>query len=166
MDTQFTCVWTKVYQVYRVDPKLFYTVEARCNNFIPCNDKELTCVVCTKWQTMGLTAVFFICQLCINKLVYFKTIVYVDLLLNSTQWHWGINKLMHVHGRCYIFVQFPDLRPCWVVLFQCWAITFTVCKSEVIMLNPEWMLSGISKICTHNALFRVPIMLALYAPIG
>jgi len=27
---------------------LFYTVEAVCNQFIPCSDKELTCVVCTK----------------------------------------------------------------------------------------------------------------------
>ena len=28
--------------------RLFYTVEARCNQFIPCSDKEVTCVVCTK----------------------------------------------------------------------------------------------------------------------
>ena len=30
------------------DGKLFYRVEAQCNHFIPCSDKELTCVVCTK----------------------------------------------------------------------------------------------------------------------
>ena len=28
--------------------KLYYTAEARCGHFIPCSDKELTCVVCTK----------------------------------------------------------------------------------------------------------------------
>ena len=30
------------------DGYLFYTVEAKCNQFIPCSDKELTCVVYTK----------------------------------------------------------------------------------------------------------------------
>jgi len=50
--TQFTCMDKSLEQVpgSGVDSngKLFYTVEVYCNHFIPCSDKELTCVVCTK----------------------------------------------------------------------------------------------------------------------
>ena len=50
--TQFTCVDESVEQISAsgasTDGKLFYTVEAQCGYFIPCSDKELTCVVCTK----------------------------------------------------------------------------------------------------------------------
>ena len=50
--TQFTCIDESVEQIPgsggNTDGKLFYTVEAHCNHFIPCSDKELTCVVCTK----------------------------------------------------------------------------------------------------------------------
>ena len=50
--TQFTCVDRSLEQVpgsgADTNGKLFYTVEAHCNQFIPCSDKELTCVVCTK----------------------------------------------------------------------------------------------------------------------
>ena len=49
--TQHTCVDKSVEQVPRSGAKnngyLFYTVEALCHH-IPCSDKELTCVVCTK----------------------------------------------------------------------------------------------------------------------
>jgi len=50
--TKYTCMDESLAQIsgsggdtngYR-----FYTVEAVCNHFIPCGDKELTCVVCTK----------------------------------------------------------------------------------------------------------------------
>ena len=50
--TQFTCIDESLEQIpgsgSNTDGKLFYTVEAHCNHFIPCSDKELTCVVCTK----------------------------------------------------------------------------------------------------------------------
>ena len=50
--TQFTCVDESLEQISgsggSTDGKLFYTVEAHCGQFIPCSDKELTCVVCTK----------------------------------------------------------------------------------------------------------------------
>ncbi|XP_065907868.1 uncharacterized protein [Dysidea avara] len=50
--TQYTCM-DKTLQMIpgsgaNTDGRLFYTVEAQCNHFIPCSDKELTCVVCTK----------------------------------------------------------------------------------------------------------------------
>ena len=49
--TQFTCIDEGVEQIPEsggnTDGKLFYTVEAHCGPFIPCSDKELTCVVCT-----------------------------------------------------------------------------------------------------------------------
>ena len=50
--TQFTCIDESVEQIpasgSNTNGKLFYTVEAHCGHFIPCSDKELTCVVCTK----------------------------------------------------------------------------------------------------------------------
>ena len=50
--TQYTCVDEDLGQIPgsggNTDGRLFYTVEAKCGNFIPCSDKELTCVVCTK----------------------------------------------------------------------------------------------------------------------
>ena len=50
--TQFTCIDESVEQIpasgSSTNGKLFYTVEAHCDHFIPCSDKELTCVVCTK----------------------------------------------------------------------------------------------------------------------
>ena len=50
--TQFTCVDKSVSQIpgsgANTDGYLFYTVEAYCSHHIPCSDKELTCVVCTK----------------------------------------------------------------------------------------------------------------------
>ena len=50
--TQYTCVDRGLEQIpgsgESTAAKLFYTVEAYCNQFIPCSDKELTCVVCTK----------------------------------------------------------------------------------------------------------------------
>ena len=50
--TQYTCVDESLEQIpgsgSSTDGKLFYTVEAHCGQFIPCSDKELTCVVCTK----------------------------------------------------------------------------------------------------------------------
>ncbi|XP_065908939.1 uncharacterized protein [Dysidea avara] len=50
--TQFTCIDNNVEQIPgsggNTDGKIFHTVEAHCNHFIPCSDKELTCVVCTK----------------------------------------------------------------------------------------------------------------------
>jgi len=50
--TQFTCIDRTLEQIpgsgSNTDGKLFYTIEAHCNHFIPCSDKELTCVVCTK----------------------------------------------------------------------------------------------------------------------
>ena len=50
--TQFTCIDESVGQIpasgSNADGYLFYTVEARCGYHIPCSDKELTCIVCTK----------------------------------------------------------------------------------------------------------------------
>ena len=50
--TQYTCVDKNLEQIPGTgannDARLLYTVEAHCNHFIPCSDKELTCVVCTK----------------------------------------------------------------------------------------------------------------------
>ena len=50
--TQYTCVDESLEQISGSgadsNGKLFYTVEAHCGHFIPCSDKELTCVVCTK----------------------------------------------------------------------------------------------------------------------
>ncbi|XP_065907928.1 uncharacterized protein [Dysidea avara] len=50
--TQFTCIDKSLEMIpgsgASTDGYLFYTVEAHCNHFIPCSDKELTCVVCTK----------------------------------------------------------------------------------------------------------------------
>ena len=50
--TQYTCVDESVGQIpasgSNTNGYLFYLVEAVCNHFIPCSDKELTCVVCTK----------------------------------------------------------------------------------------------------------------------
>ncbi|XP_065907907.1 uncharacterized protein [Dysidea avara] len=50
--TQFTCIDKSLEMIpgsgANTDGSLFYTVEAHCNHFIPCSDKELTCVVCTK----------------------------------------------------------------------------------------------------------------------
>ena len=50
--TQYTCVDQSVEQIPRsgadTGGKLFYTVEAGCGQQIPCSDKEITCVVCTK----------------------------------------------------------------------------------------------------------------------
>jgi len=48
--TKYTCMDESLAQISGGDTNgyLFYTVEANCNHFIPCGDKELTCVVCTK----------------------------------------------------------------------------------------------------------------------
>ena len=50
--TQFTCIDESVGQIpasgASTNGKLFHLVEAQCGHFIPCSDKELTCVVCTK----------------------------------------------------------------------------------------------------------------------
>ena len=50
--TQFTYMDKSLEQIpgsrASTDGRLFYTVEAYCGHFIPCSDKELTCVVCTK----------------------------------------------------------------------------------------------------------------------
>jgi len=50
--TQYTCVDKSLEQIpgSGVDTNgyLFYTMEVKCGHFIPCSDKELTCVVCTK----------------------------------------------------------------------------------------------------------------------
>ena len=50
--TQYTCVDESLEPIpgsgADTNGYLFYTVEAHCNHFIPCSDKELTCVVCTK----------------------------------------------------------------------------------------------------------------------
>ena len=48
--TQSTCVDKSLEQKpgsgADTNGKLSYTVEAHCDHFIPCSDKELTCVVC------------------------------------------------------------------------------------------------------------------------
>ena len=50
--TQFTCMDNSLGQIPgsggNTGGKLFYLVEANCGHFIPCSDKEVTCVVCTK----------------------------------------------------------------------------------------------------------------------
>ena len=50
--TQYTCVDKSLEQIPGSGGNnggyLFYTIEAQCGSFIPCSDKELTCVVCTK----------------------------------------------------------------------------------------------------------------------
>ena len=50
--TQYTCMDKSVEQIPgsggSTNGYLLYTVEAHCGHFIPCSDKELTCVVCTK----------------------------------------------------------------------------------------------------------------------
>ena len=50
--TQFTCIDKSLEQIPGSGPStngyLFYTVEAYCGHHIPCSDKEVTCVVCTK----------------------------------------------------------------------------------------------------------------------
>ena len=49
--TQFTCIDESLEQIpgsgRDTNGYLFYTTEAHCGHFIPCSDKELTCVVCT-----------------------------------------------------------------------------------------------------------------------
>ena len=50
--TQFTCMDKSLEQIPGSggdnNGYLFYRAEAHCGYFIPCSDKELTCVVCTK----------------------------------------------------------------------------------------------------------------------
>ena len=50
--TQFTCMDKSLEQIPAsgadTNGYLFYTAEAHCGQQIPCSDKELTCVVCTK----------------------------------------------------------------------------------------------------------------------
>ena len=50
--TQYTCVDKSLEQIPgsggNTNGYSLFTVEAHCNHFIPCSDKELTCVVCTK----------------------------------------------------------------------------------------------------------------------
>ena len=50
--TQYTCVDKSLEQIpgsgLGRSGYEFYTVEAKCGNFFPCSDRELTCVVCTK----------------------------------------------------------------------------------------------------------------------
>ena len=50
--TQFTCVDKDLQQIPgsgdNTNGYLFYTAETQCDQHIPCSDKELTCVVCTK----------------------------------------------------------------------------------------------------------------------
>ena len=50
--TQYTCVDKSLEPIpgsgADTNGYLIYTVEAHCNHHIPCSDKELTCVVCTK----------------------------------------------------------------------------------------------------------------------
>ena len=50
--TQYTCVDKSLELIpgsgANTDGYLIYTVEAYCNHHIPCSDKEITCVVCTK----------------------------------------------------------------------------------------------------------------------
>jgi len=50
--TQYTCV-DKSLEMIRgsgadIGGYYFYAVEAKCGHHIPCSDKEITCVVCTK----------------------------------------------------------------------------------------------------------------------
>jgi len=50
--TQYTCVDISLEQIQgsgsNTNGYLFYTVETYCGYHIPCSDKEITCVVCTK----------------------------------------------------------------------------------------------------------------------
>ena len=50
--TQYTCVDKNLEQIpgsgANTNGYLFHTVEAYCGHHIPCSDKEVTCVVCTK----------------------------------------------------------------------------------------------------------------------
>ena len=50
--TKYTCVDETLEQIpgtaTDTNGYLFYPVEAVCGQFIPCSDKEVTCVVCTK----------------------------------------------------------------------------------------------------------------------
>ena len=50
--TQYTCMDESLEQIPGsasiTNGYLFHTVEAYCDHFIPCSDKELTCAVCTK----------------------------------------------------------------------------------------------------------------------
>ena len=50
--TQYTCVDKSLEQIpgsgANTNGYTIYTVEAHCDHHIPCSDKELTCVVCTK----------------------------------------------------------------------------------------------------------------------
>ena len=50
--TQYTCMDESLAQISGSGAGnggyYFYTVEALCNQFIPCSDQEVTCVVCTK----------------------------------------------------------------------------------------------------------------------
>ena len=50
--TQYTCVDKSLEQIpgsaADTNGYLFFTVEAYCDHHIPCSDKEVTCVVCTK----------------------------------------------------------------------------------------------------------------------
>ena len=50
--TQYTCVDKSLEQIpgsgANTNGYLFHTVEAKCGHHIPCSDKEITCVVCTK----------------------------------------------------------------------------------------------------------------------
>ena len=50
--TQFTCIDEGLEQIpgsgANTNGYLLLTVEAHCNHYIPCSEKELTCVVCTK----------------------------------------------------------------------------------------------------------------------
>ena len=50
--TQFICMDNSLELIpgsgVNTDGYLFYAVEAYCGHFIPCSDKELTCIVCTK----------------------------------------------------------------------------------------------------------------------
>ena len=50
--TQYTCVDKSLEQIpgsgSNTNGYSLFTVEAKCDHFIPCSDKELTCVVCTK----------------------------------------------------------------------------------------------------------------------
>ena len=50
--TQFTCIDKGLEQIpgsgADTSGYLFYTAETQCDQHIPCSDKELTCVVCTK----------------------------------------------------------------------------------------------------------------------
>lgn len=50
--TTYTCIDKSLEQIEGsgadTNGRLFYTVEAHCNHYFPCSDKELTCVVCTK----------------------------------------------------------------------------------------------------------------------